>query len=146
MDRNIKKIIFTTAISLFLATSFFSCKEKKLLTNTTWKLVGFVNTETSEIKEADRKENNWYILTFNMWGKFTGNSSMNSIEGKYNIDCNTNKIKIFVLSGTAAGETSGGKLYMDVLSKVDFFSVQDNELKLYYSNKQNYLLYKSEKL
>jgi hypothetical protein len=141
-----KKGILSLVILLVMADCFTACsKEKDFLTDTKWRLAGFVDTETNTVREAEPIGDNYYTLTFNKWGKFSGISSSNSFEGKYKINYHRNKINLSMGMGTLSGEFLDGNLYMEILPKVDFFSVQENELKLYYNNKQNYLLYKSKK-
>jgi hypothetical protein len=142
-----KRIFFKfITIILFLASSFLACsKEKEDLLANTWKLAGFVDAETNILREAEPIGDNCYTLTFDKWGKFSGRSSSNYFEGKYKINYNKNKISLSMSMETEVGEFQDGNLYMDILPKVDFFSVQGNELKLYHNNKQNYLLYKSKK-
>jgi len=130
---------------------FSACnkEEKDLLINTKWKLVGFVDVEIGEIKEAEPTSvecENCYTLTFKKYQKWEGRSSSNSMEGKYKINYNKHNICLFNGKGfmTEVGEFSDGNLYVKSLRQVDFFSIQENELKLYYNNKQNYLLYKSQ--
>ena len=135
-------------ILLFLAGSVLCCKKdnEDLLSKTTWKLIGFVNVVYEEIKEVEPNSDICYILTFNMDKTFSGYSSTNELRGNYDINYTTSYINFYQIGGTEINELFDGKLYIESLSKVDFFSLQENELKLYYNNKQNYLLYKSWKL
>jgi hypothetical protein len=141
-----KRIILFIAILLFLLGSFSSCnkEERDLLTKTKWKLVGFVDVETETIKEAYPNGEYHYVLTFNKWGKFSGLTSSNSIEGKYKINYYKHSINFSMKLGTVANEFPDGYIYTDALFKVDYFFIQENELKLYYNNKQNYLLYRQK--
>jgi len=142
------KNILSITILLFLASSFISCnkEEKDLLVNTKWRLVGFVEVEIGNMKESEPTSTeceSCYTITFKKYQKWEGITSTNELEGKYKINYNTNKINIFMRSGTAVDEFPDGKIYIKSLEEVDFFSIQENELKLYYNNKQNYLLFKS---
>jgi hypothetical protein len=144
-----KKHIFNfTTILLFLAGSFFSCnKEKELLTDNTWKLVGFVDAVSGEMKEAKPSEEYCYILKFHKNRKLTGATSTNRIlEAKYKINYSTYKINISIEIMTMANECYDGYLYIESLDKVDSFSLQEDKLRLYYNDKQNYLLFIGKRL
>ena len=78
-----KKIVF-----LFLSALLwgFSCQSKQevevtSLKGTTWKLVGFVDTETGNLKVAEPDDPRCYILTFDTNSTFSGTSSTNDIYG-----------------------------------------------------------------
>jgi hypothetical protein len=138
MKKNSTAIAFIT-----FAIPFSACKkEKKTLISTNWKLESFVNVNTGEIKEAEPKRDHCYILTFKRNGKLEGRSSSNSFEGRYNIKHTKHNINISIQQITLAGEFPDGYTYMESLFNADFFSVQENELKLYYNNKQCYLLFR----
>ena len=133
-------------LMLFLAGFVTACtKEKDMLTDNKWKLVGFVDAQTVDMREPERWDEETYILTFKKYQKWEAISSMNRIEGKYSINYSKNKINISMSMGTTACELPDGNIYADALVEVDFFSVEENELKLYYNDKQNFLLFKSQK-
>jgi len=127
-----------------LAIGFFACtkSERDLLTNNEWKLVGFVDVEADNMKIAQPTDEWCYTFLFKKNKRWGGISSSNSIGGKYKINYNTRYINISMELTTLNNEYSDGYLYLESLEKVDFFSLQENELKLYYNDKQNYLLYK----
>ena len=84
-----RKNILSIAILLILAICFISCnkEEKDLLINTKWKLVGFVEVETGEMKETMCE------ITFKKYQKWEG-QSCNGMEGKYKINYSNRSIKI----------------------------------------------------
>ena len=129
---------------LFLVIGFFACtkSEKDLLTDNKWKLVGFVDVEANNMKVAEPTDEWCYTLSFKKNKKWEGRSSSNSIQGRYKINYNTHSVNISIELMTLVNEYYDGDLYLESLEKVDFFSLQENELRLYYNNKQNYLLYK----
>jgi len=129
---------------LFLVTGFFACTkyEKDLFTDNNWKLVGFVDVEAGNMKVAEPTDEWCYTLLFKKNKKWEGISSSNSMQGKYKINYNTHGVNISIELMTMVAEFPDGNLYLESLEKVDFFSVQESELKLYYNNNQNYLLYK----
>jgi hypothetical protein len=131
-----------TILFLFLCLS--SCqKDNILLTNTTWKLVNFVNVASGETTEAEPKDDWCYLLTFHKNKKLSGSTSTNEFQGSYKINPSTCYINISMGMSTLVGEFLDGNLYIEAIDNVDFFSVQEDELKLYYNNKQEYLLYKA---
>jgi len=129
---------------LFLVIGFFACtkSEKDLLTDNKWKLVGFVDVEANNMKVAEPTDEWCYTLSFKKNKKWEGISSSNSMQGKYIINYNTHSINISTEFMTMVNESFDGYLYLETLKKVDFFSLQENELKLYSNNKQHCLLYK----
>ena len=144
MKQNLFRII---QFSLVLLMCFSSCqKEKVFLTGTEWKLVEFVDVATGEMKKAEPTDKWCYRLTLHKNRKMSGYSSTNSLEGKYKINYTQNYIKITIELMTLVNEYDDGDFYLESLENVNFFSVQENELKLYYNNKQNYLLFKKQEL
>ena len=140
--------------------------EPQALLNTTWKCAGFVDIESCKIKKPKCPEwrdcTNDYTFTFtndtaseyNPWyfmdtiarglKVFYGTTSTNSISGTYEFDYMTGSSYITIRLTTLVGETSDGYQYCDVLPVVQYFSLQEKELRLYYNNKRNYLLFKRQ--
>jgi len=138
--------------------------EPQVLQSIHWKLEGFVDIENCTIKRPKCPEN-WVCedaYTFRFTGDtvsegnpwyftdtlarglkvFYGETSSNSISGTYETDFETGSFHITTRLSTHVGETSDGYQYCDVLPKVQHFALQENELRLYYNDKKNYLLYK----
>jgi hypothetical protein len=172
--KNLKFIVFCLILG-----SFSSCDKKNeckkivitsivndpsaTLTNTNWKLVGFVDVEKECLKKAKPEGERCYTLAFKgslsedtlfIYGRdtninchtiFFGYTSTNEIVCTCSID---HKICDFrICSGgirTLAGETADGERYNDALFAVQSFSLYENELRLYYNNKNNYLLFKKQ--
>jgi len=120
-------------------------KVEIILQGTSWKLVGFVDIESNTIKIAEPIDERCYLLTFNEDNTFSGTSSTNEIYGQYEIDNVSCNIFITNIGGTKLNEFYDGKLYLQSLKEIQLFSLQDNELKLYYNNKQNFLFFKLQK-
>ena len=141
-----KRKFLSIAILLFFTIGFTACtKEWASLTNTKWQLLGFVDAVSGEMKEV-KTIGNLYTLTFYKNGKIFAISSDDSYEGKYKINYINHSISITTIYSTLIGDDEVGNLYMEILEeKVNSFSAQENELKLYYNDKQNYLLYKPQK-
>ncbi len=111
------------------------------LTATKWKLVGFYDVEKDSLKEAEPKDEQCYTLEFDTDTTISGTSSTNKLWGNYKIDDELLTIQIANIGGTEINELYDGQLYMESLWQVQFFTITDKELKLYYDNKNKYLLY-----
>jgi heat shock protein HslJ len=123
-----------------------NCKEWKqtnikpqVLLNTAWECEGFVDLKSCKIKK--RK----YNLNFHEDGELTG-KTCNDLTGNYTIDFITGDINIFIYTATEmlCPPKIDEELYLETLNKVRFFSLQEDELRLYYNNNQNYLLFKKQ--
>ena len=141
-----KRIFFIIILFVFSAVFTACSKEKDLLTDNKWRLVGFVDAETETIKEVYPTDDWCYTLTFKKNGKCSGSTSSNTFEGKYKINYNKHSIHISTTRITVANEWTDGNIYAESLFEANAFSIQEDKLKLYYNNKQNYLLYKSQEL
>ena len=115
------------------------------LTSTKWKLVRFVDAVTGEVKRAEPRASMYNFLIFNEEQTISGFSS-NKLQGNYEIDYATCYINIDIHAITELNEGGDGELFIELLNKVDIFSLQGHELRLYYNNKQNYMLLKPRKL
>ena len=111
--------------------------EPQALLNTKWKCTGFVNAKSCMIKKSE------HHLNFYEDGTLSG-CGCNVLVGNYKIDFITGNINIhnFITSEVLCPPEANEKLYVETLNKVQFFSLQGNELRLYYNNKNNYLLFK----
>ena len=116
------------------------------LTSTKWKFVCFVDAVTGEMKRAEPFATMYNFLIFNEDKILSGFSSSNELYGNYEIDTSTCGISIDIQAMSEVVECLDGSLFVELLNKVDFFSLQKHELRLYYNNKQNYLLLKPRKL
>jgi|GEM_PF-1844074 len=126
------------------------------LQNITWKLVGIVDAQTGDITELEPKNCELcYTLLFDTTSilfnlenlkqlgifiefplYFSGRSRNNTIWGVTDISsCSVVKV-----THTSVGESA---VYLDALHSAQFFCLQGYSLKVYYNNKQNYLLYKT---
>ena len=116
------------------------------LINTNWKLVAFADVETGVTQEPQRFADKCYHIKFSEDTTFSGFSSNTKIGGTYIIDKENSKIKISLFFGIISSsifEILDGKQYIEALNNVQSFSFQDEELKLYYNDNKNYLLFKS---
>ena len=119
---------------------------KVSLTNTKWRLAYFVNIASGEKKRAEPIAPCYNFLIFNEDKTLSGFSSANELCGNYEFDISTCYINIDIHAMTEVNENFDGELFIESLNKVDYFALQENELRLYYNNKQDYLLLKPRKL
>ncbi len=146
--------ILFSAILLLLAGLVGSCKDKEKdkvettnLTGTQWKLAGIVNASTGEMQELEPKDcEKCFTLSFDTDSTLSGHSSENDQFGKYIADYKTQNISITDLWGTELIERGDGNLFLQTLISIQSFSSQSGDLRLYYNDKQNYLLFKTQKL
>jgi hypothetical protein len=120
----------------------FSCKdtaeELPDLTGTSWKLAGIVNVETGELRELASKDcAECYMLTFHTAHEASG--------GIANIDLSdlrkymgTDDLWEFPDRAT----TLDVNHYRSLMISIESFTVTSDELKLFYNNKTEYLLFK----
>ena len=130
------------------------------LANTKWKCEGIVNVETGVLTELETEtcsnsridcEKECYTLMFDnaVFNPdipeiifFGGQAVINRFDVKCKIDYITNNIEIEYLSMTqVGGPLCDEMLYLQLLYKVNKFSLQENKLRLYY-DEHNYLLFK----
>ena len=116
------------------------------LLNITWKLEGFVDIEGCKIKKLENFEHfNSYYLIFKEDESLYGIGACNGLNGTYEIDYSINNLNINIgISTEVYCPKTDEELYVETLNKVQLFSIQENELRLYYNNKHNYLLFKSQ--
>ena len=132
------------------------------LIDTRWKLTGIIGVETEVFRELERQQSCdiCYTLSFETdsvyydgtnavqagWHyRFNGYSSKNILSCPYRIDYETGAFQIIHMGGSEAGEVPDGQLYKDALYDVQSFTLQNNELTLYYNNKKNFLKFKQSK-
>jgi len=145
-----KKILKFTVISAFLlmlAGIKVSCNDKDTypLEDTSWKLAGVVDVETGSLTVLEPKDcRQCFTIRFGRNSTFTGHSSINDLSGTYEIDHKKKTFHFVTIGGTRINETGDGDLFMAALWLVQSFSLQENTLRLYYSDKQNYLLFNQQ--
>ena len=164
---NLKFVKLVTPICFFLICTACSNKNEqedvKTLKGTKWKLESIVDAEIGDLKvlepkdciecytiifEADSfyNETTWFngiVKVEPGWYKiFEGHSSSNLILTWYSIDYDTGVFHIYNIGGTEVMEHPDGNLFRDALLAVQSFSLQEKELRLYYSGNKKYLLFK----
>ena len=151
-----KKSLFIAILSLssVIIIGVTSCKREKgckeweqtpiepqALLNIGWECVGFVNVKSCIIRKCGNS------IVFGEDGKL-GGASCNILCGNYNIDFITGNINISIgaVTQVLCPPEMNEDIYLETLNNVHFFSLQGNELRLYYNNNKNYLLFKGHQL
>ena len=123
-----------------------------------WILVGIVDIQADTLRELEPKDGKFwwqyykdtyievscYSLEFITDSTLCTFSSTNENHAKYKADYETNSFEVVCFGGTRLGEIGDGDLYSDLFAErqIKSFSLQKNELRLYYNNENNYLLFK----
>jgi len=111
------------------------------LVGTKWKLLGFFDVDKNELKELEHEF--YYTLEFLTDSNVSGQGYPNIMAGEYIIDYSSASIIFsrFIATTFAMGHPDE-ELYSTLMLQVRYFSFMDNELKLFHSNKKNYLLFR----
>ena len=122
---------------------------------TTWKLTGIVDTKTGDITAINQQDNDesFYLYFLPRENEFFGDPPMSIISNAnkmmcdYTIDYTNYHFKIKYDSDSYSflsfEHSPEWVLLKTALDKVQFFSVQENELRLYFNDKKEYLLFNS---
>ena len=137
------------------------------LIGTKWELVGVVDAQTGALKVLEPKdcdkcytisfiedsvfnESTWFNGRVDVepgWYKlFAGRSPSNFLSVWYRHDNEKYSFEIYNIGGTLVAENWDEPLFRNCLIAVQSFSLNKNELKLYYNENKNYLLFKPLKL
>jgi len=151
------KITAFVAILLLLAIGATSCekengeKEEISLYNTKWVFVEVVKIETDTMPELLPHDLFFWAkdslshssvadsLIRSLYGNYCGMFSLGIFEGGYEIDFLTNSFRIVWYWDHLI---SPPFVFPQILSAVRSFSLQKNELRLYYNDVKNYVLYR----
>ncbi|MDR2362304.1 MAG: hypothetical protein LBD91_06195 [Prevotellaceae bacterium] len=134
-------IVKTAAIMLILAVVIACGKEKEnksSLQGTKWKLSGYVDVSTGNMIDAEPANcERCYTLTFDTETTASGYSVFNLISVSLVSET------IFSVDTEMDDSLNGNvTLFYKAIETVDSYKYEDAELKFFYNNKQNYLLYK----
>jgi len=154
-----KKAIFLLCSLVVLVFTVINCntgvsldKGDGKLFNTRWKLVGFFDVEKNEFSELEVKNCvHCYILNFQQdstvvendkrywvsWGKL----ETVSFGAYYIVDYIRSTIIFELIARHASEDTYDGEKYYEALVDVRTFERNGDELKLYYNDGKNYLLF-----
>ena len=146
-----KKTLWFTVIMTLCLFAIVGCVDKSEsppndnLQGSKWKLAGIGSLDKIALQVLEPKNcEKCYTLTFDTDSTFQTFSSTNALHGIYSADYGTQKIKITDFGGTKIGEIGDGNLYWnhDIWHTVQTFSLQKDELRLYYNENKNYLLFR----
>ena len=114
-----------------------------VLANTNWKLTGFEDMKTGEIHPPEPTDENVFLLTFNGYFIVDGFTSSNQFAGRYYFYEETSSFFIRAGKITDFDESPDGYRYFNALGELGLsFSLQENELKLFYNYGMNCLIFK----
>jgi heat shock protein HslJ len=114
------------------------------LQKTTWQLLSFVDVANQKQYRPEYFgfPNTRYTLNFGTDKTFSGHTFSNSISGIYEVDFKLLTLKLTCQLMTEVTEFFDGKVFLESLNAVQSFTViADEELKLYYNDQKNYLLF-----
>jgi hypothetical protein len=164
-----KKRAFTLLTLLVTALALTAVGEEKPLSleGTKWKLVGFVDAKTDEIRKVDDSTNflcyncpkpagpeaeKWYTLEFNIefdttrGRNYSGYFSSEFFRESccFNIDYTNSTITFGKIGSLDAplGSIPDEEKYFGALTNAQTFELTDTSLKIYYNEKSEYLLFK----
>ena len=169
-----RKLVLTTLravcnfkyVKLFVPICVFmfclSCSKKietefdgQFLVGTKWKLSKFVDSKTSAFKVPEPKDcilfpehiPNFvcYSLIFKTDSTLIAYTASNKLNGHYRVNDKRNGIFVYSLGTTHAGEFYDGEQFFFALACVKSSRLRKNELRLYYNDNKNYLLFKQIK-
>ncbi|MDR2920242.1 MAG: hypothetical protein LBV72_12875 [Tannerella sp.] len=123
--------------------------EQGVLNGTRWKLTGIMDVQSGMLTVPETKDcNECYTLVFDAKNSFSFFSPANELGGNYIIDYVTQSFQVAQFGGTKIAEPEDAELYVKPFwtNSIQFFSLLENELKLYYNDKKSYLLFKQQKL
>ena len=138
---------FKTNIVTQDTTLYVKWDEIVSLVGTKWKLVGIVDVPMDTMQVLDlqycRDSNQCYTIFFESDNTFTTYSSLNEFVGIYEADYKTYSFQVIRLGGTQAIDTGGGMYYTNPFDQktIQSFYLKENELRLYFNNNGNFLLY-----
>jgi hypothetical protein len=109
--------------------------------NVKWKLVSVVDVSNNSITIPQPIEDSCFYLIFSEDRTLYCKTTVNLLWGHYIIDYEQKFINITEFKGSVIDELYDGDFFVKSLYAVDSFSVLKQELKLYYNNGNNYLLF-----
>lgn len=120
--------------------AFAACSSTDVLTNTSWKLHGFYSHETDSLEIAQPEDCEYcYVINFQEDEKFSGRTATNEFYGKYTISDDHFSIHDFFT--TEVGDMFDEDRFYSALHEATRYSISNRQLRLYYNNNQDYLLF-----
>jgi len=116
------------------------------LKETSWKLVGIIDAQTGSLTELEPRDCEvCYTLMFDTDTTFMSSSSVkNSLGGTYTYNYKMHSFRIIEYESILFLEREDGVLWKSILLTVNAFTLLEDELRLYYNENKNYLLFKSQ--
>ena len=135
----------TSRYLLFKKIEKRTCPKLDCLIGTEWKMEGTVDVETGDLKVYEYPYpygyDKCYILIFDSDWHFYGFSDVNDIFGYYQINYSTGEFYCNI-GGTKVFYTGDSAKWTILFPQIRSFSLEDNQLKLYYNDHKNYLLFR----
>ena len=139
-----KRNVFIASIAMMVLVCW-SCQrmdeDLQTLKDTQWKLEGYADTQTGELKELEpRNCKECYTLTFDTDTTAYGHAMINLVNLTFlgsvcKIGCGTSALECSD-DGVECG------FYCDALKSVSSYEFTKNRLYFFYNNDENYLLFK----
>ena len=135
------KVLFY--LSMLLAVGLLSAcsdeENKGVLSNTSWELLGFYSLESNELQSTQPENSkDLYVITFYTDTSFRGRTASNEFEGTYS--AKEGLFAVLNCSTTKVGDIYDSDKFYKALLISTHYSISNNQLKLFYNNKQNYLV------
>ena len=129
--------LFIQLCIIMFCLSCSSNSDVRFLKGTKWKLAGLVDTQTGELEELEPKScDTCYSFTFDTDNTAFGNSITNYI-GVFLIP----ELRIIVLTEAYDYNVGDAANFYDAIQSVVSYDLKKNELKFYYNENKNYLLF-----
>jgi hypothetical protein len=111
-----------------------------------WKLVGIMDAQTGSLTELEPRDCEvCYTLMFDTDTTFLSSSSVkNSLCGTYTCNYKMHSFRMIGTESLLFLERGDGVLWKSILLTVNAFTLLEDELRLYYNENKNYLLFKSQ--
>lgn len=111
-----------------------------------WKLSGFVRTADGVVQEVQSGNcGRCYSMQMLSNGVIAGRTSANEIHGNFEVWGDQIRIDRFFAVQPTRDEPTDGKRYIATMPEVTRYEVKDGQLKLYYNDDENYLLFRAWK-
>ena len=138
-----KKYIIISLLSILL----YACnsdEENSQLIGVSWKCQGYVNVYEGTLNKIHPNQENMssdkYTMIFNANGTVSGSTGANRFNGKYKLS--GKHLNIYDVQQTFVYLVGENLEYEDVLfHSIETYSVSSTELRLFYDDGQQYLLY-----
>ena len=118
------------------------------LVNTKWKLKGILDVETNTLTELEPKDcAECYTLEFMLYGHILGKGEKSYLRTKnspYIVNYALSTVQLGEIHTLYDTETPNGKIFLENIydfMELEQFELRENELRLYYNNKKNCLLF-----